>query len=150
LEPIKSIVLLMEPIKSFVSLMGSRKLVWLFVWWCLTPLSTIFQSYSGGKFYWRRTRRKPHTSHKSLKNFITPPWPWSYGSWIYNYICSQCLSPLTLLVRISNRARWTTLCDKVFQWLPTCFFFNQKVSVRAMDICAILPEMWQDIYATKV
>jgi len=19
---------------------------------------------------------------------------WSYGSWIYNYLCSQCLSPL--------------------------------------------------------
>jgi len=21
-------------------------------------------------------------------------WPWSYGSWIHNYLCSQCLSPL--------------------------------------------------------
>jgi hypothetical protein len=21
-------------------------------------------------------------------------WPWSYGSWIYNYLCNQCLSPL--------------------------------------------------------
>jgi len=20
-------------------------------------------------------------------------WPWSYGSWIYNYMCNQCLSP---------------------------------------------------------
>ena len=28
-------------------------------------------------------------------------WPWSYGSWIYNYLCNQCLSPLMLLVRIS-------------------------------------------------
>jgi hypothetical protein len=25
--------------------------------------------------------------------------PWSYGSWIYNYLCNQCLSPLTLWVR---------------------------------------------------
>jgi hypothetical protein len=25
---------------------------------------------------------------------------WSYGSWIYNYLCNQCLSPLTLWVRI--------------------------------------------------
>jgi hypothetical protein len=25
---------------------------------------------------------------------------WSYGSWIYNYQCNQCLSPLTLWVQI--------------------------------------------------
>jgi hypothetical protein len=27
-------------------------------------------------------------------------WSWSYGSWIYYYICNQFLSPLTLWVRI--------------------------------------------------
>ena len=45
-----------------------------------------------------------------------PPWSCSFGSWIYNYKCNQCLSPLTLRVRIP--LRWgvldTTLCDKVF------------------------------------
>jgi hypothetical protein len=46
-------------------------------------------------------------------------WPWSYGSWIYNYLCNQCLSPLMLWVRISIRARCTALCDKVCQWLAT-------------------------------
>jgi hypothetical protein len=44
-------------------------------------------------------------------------WPWSYGSWIYDYLCNQCLSPLMLWVRISIRTRCTTLCDKVCQWL---------------------------------
>jgi hypothetical protein len=38
----------------------------MFVWWCLTPLSTIFQLYRGISFigggHWR-TRRKPVTSH---------------------------------------------------------------------------------------
>ena len=48
----------------------------------------------------------------------TGPWLlWSYGSWIYSYICIQCLSPLTW-VRISTRARCIT-CDKGCQWLLT-------------------------------
>jgi len=25
-------------------------------------------------------------------------WSWSYGSWIYNYLCNQCESPLQLWV----------------------------------------------------
>jgi len=27
-------------------------------------------------------------------------WSWSYGSWIYNYLCNQFLSPITLWVWI--------------------------------------------------
>jgi len=29
-----------------------------------------------------------------------PSWSWSYGSWIFNYLCNQCLSQLMLWVRI--------------------------------------------------
>jgi hypothetical protein len=50
--------------------------------------------------------------------------PWSYGSWIYNYLCNQSVSPLMLWVRISIRARCTTLCDKVCQWLPRGRWFS--------------------------
>jgi hypothetical protein len=38
-----------------------------------------------------------HVWHKKL--LIThewPSWPCSHGSWIYNYLCNQCLSPLML------------------------------------------------------
>ena len=61
------------------------------------------------------------------RNFILnkgPLWLWSYGSWIYNYLCNQCLSPLMLWVRISIRVRCTTLCDKVCQWLATGHWFS--------------------------
>ena len=61
----------------------------------------------------------------SLNNeMLGPSWPWSYGSWMYNYLCIQCLSPLMLWVRTSIRARCTTLCDKVCQWLATGLWFS--------------------------
>ena len=33
--------------------------------------------------------------------FKASSWSWSYGSWIYNYLCNQCLSPPKLWVRIA-------------------------------------------------
>ena len=47
-------------------------------------------------------------------------------SWIYNYLCNQCLSPHTLWVRIPPRRDVldATLCDKVCQWLATDRWFS--------------------------
>jgi hypothetical protein len=60
---------------------------------------------------------KYHTFCMIMLSYRRSLWPSSYGSWIYNYLCNQCLSPLVLWVRISIRARCTPLCDKVCQWL---------------------------------
>jgi hypothetical protein len=63
-----------------------------------------------------------HTQGEHFNNYIDYvilkglSWPWSYGSWIYNYLCNRCLSPLMLWVRLPLRAR-STLCDKVCQCL---------------------------------
>jgi len=47
---------------------------------------------------------------------LGPLWSWTYSSWIYNYLCNQCLSPLKLWVWMSLRLLDTTLCDKACQW----------------------------------
>ena len=45
-----------------------------------------------------------------------PSWPWLHSSWIYNYLCNQCLSPLKLWLRTLFMASVT--CDRsvVFSW----------------------------------
>jgi hypothetical protein len=50
----------------------------------------------------------------------------------YNYLCNQCLSPL-MWVRISIRARCTTLCDKVCQWLATGWWFSPVSPVSSTN-----------------
>jgi hypothetical protein len=62
-----------------------------------------------------------------------PSLPWLYGSWSYNYLCNQCLSPLMLWVQISIRTRCTTLCDKVCQWLATGRWFSLGPTVSSTN-----------------
>ena len=59
-----------------------------------------------------------------------PSWPWSYGSWIYNYLC---LSPLMLWARISIRTRCTTLCDKFCRWLAAARWFSSCPPVSSTN-----------------
>jgi len=73
------------------------------------------------------TLGKHHLSQVSFIMQSGSSWSWSYGSWIDNYLCNQCLSLLTLWVRIHLRRGVldTKLCDKVCQWLAAgrCFLW---------------------------
>ena len=71
------------------------------------------------------------TINSSLLLFKGQSWSWSFGSWIYNYLCNQCLSPLTLWVWIPLRRGVldTTLCDKVCQCLTTVWWFSPGIPV---------------------
>jgi hypothetical protein len=55
--------------------------------------------------------RNVHWMARYCKNFpwlvLGPSWSWSYGSWIYNYLWNQFLSPLKLWVRTLFMARHT-------------------------------------------
>jgi hypothetical protein len=42
------------------------------------------------------------------RSLLGSSWSWLYGSWIYSYLCNQCISPLKLWIRTP------TLCDKVY------------------------------------
>jgi hypothetical protein len=67
--------------------------------------------------------------HFSLDHFGSS-WSWSDGSWIYNYLCNQCLLPRTLWVRTALRRGVpdTTLCDKV-----TCDRYSRVSSTNKTD-----------------
>ena len=60
---------------------------------------------------------------------------WSYSSWIYIYLWSQCRSPLTLCFQIPLRQGVldTTLCDKVCQWLVAGWWFSPCTPVSSTN-----------------
>jgi len=82
----------------------------------------------------------------TVKPVQRPSWSWSYGTWIYNYLCNQYLSPQRLWVWTPLRRGVldTTLCDKVCQWLAAggVFFPGTPVSstnkIDRHDITEIL------------
>ena len=68
-----------------------------------------------------------------------------YGSWIYNYLCNQCLSPLSCEFKPCS---WrnvldTTLCDKICQWHATgpWFFLGTLVSSTNKTDCHDITEI---------
>ena len=72
----------------------------------------------------------------TIREYTCGEWPsWSYGRWIYNYPCNQCLSQLTLWDRTPLRQGVldTTLCDKVCQWLATNRWFSSGNPVSSTN-----------------
>jgi len=73
-------------------------------------------------------------SFSTIKTVLTvnfcvlgPSWSWSYGSWIYNYLWHQCLSPFRRGVLD------TTLCDKVCQWVAAGRWFSPGTPVSSIN-----------------
>jgi hypothetical protein len=58
-----------------------------------------------------------------------------YVSWIYTYLCNQCLSSLMLRVQIPFRRGVlnTTLCDKVCQWRVAGRWFFPGTAVSSTN-----------------
>ena len=78
-----------------------------------------------------------------------PLWSWSCGSWNYNYLCIECLSQLTLWVRIPLKrgVLGASLCDQVCQWLAAGWWLSPGTPLSSTnktslhDITEILLKM---------
>ena len=69
-------------------------------------------------------------------------WSWSYGSWIYNFLCNQCLQPLTLWVRIPlSRGIFDKTCYKVTacRWYYSGTPFPPPIKLTAIAIWYLIP-----------
>ena len=61
-------------------------------------------------------------------------WSFSHCSWIYNYLCNQCLSSLMLWVQTPLMVRCTRYnIDKVCQWLTTGRWFSPGTPVSSTN-----------------
>ena len=76
---------------------------------------TVFKPHTHKLYILRHCTNIVYLS-RQYQNRSGPSWPCSYGSWIYNYLCNRCPSPLKFQVRIllMRDIFDTTLCDKRF------------------------------------
>ena len=83
-----------------------------------------------------------------FNSYCTKSWNhtdlWSHGSWIYNYLCNQCLSLLKLWVLAPLMARCNryNIMWKVCQLLAICHWFSPGTPISSTnktyihDICS--------------
>ena len=94
--------------------------------------SLIYHSMTPWEFW-----RNPILDHMRVTQYYRPKkgpsWPWSYSSWVHNYQCNRCPSPLMLWVKIPLRARCTTLYDQVCQWLVAGQWFSPGTPVSSTN-----------------
>jgi hypothetical protein len=105
--------------------------------WCLTPLPT----------YWSLclTEAISFTDPQFIGS-MGLSWSWLYGSWIYNYLWNQCLSPLKLWVwtpfivySFGSRNIWYLSKKKKNCFISNILFFKQQKCIVVVGLWCLMP-----------
>ena len=88
--------------------------------------------FNFAEYFFNVNNRKFWISRVQFIAIKGPSWSWT---WIYNYICNQCISPLELWVQILIRrgVLGSTLCDNFCQWLVTARWFSPGTPVSSTN-----------------
>ena len=84
-------------------------------------------------YYWWNCWQPLFTLH--FHKCVGPSWSLSYCSWIYNYLCNQCLIPLKLWFRIPLMARCTRY--NIIRW-NLSVTFRKSVVFSGLWYCGFL------------
>jgi len=85
------------------------------------PFSKTYYPFISTSFLW----------YKVPFSILGPSWSRYHGSWIYNYLSNQCLSPLKLQNQIPLMARCTR--SNVCQWFATSQYFSLHTPVSTTN-----------------